>query len=83
MPTPASPIKTGLDLVRRDSTVTTLNCAGAIADAQGNGVTIVGTDGTVYAEGDSDYTVTVERYSDEADTSAMGTISAWEEHAAA
>ena len=70
-------------IVTGDSTLTALNCAGTVVDAQGRTVTIEGADGTVYAEGDSDYTVTVERYSDEADTSAMGTISAWEEHAAA
>lgn len=69
-------------VVTGDSTLTTLNCAGAITDAQGNGVTIVGADGTVYAEGASEYTITVTNYSTEADTSGMGTISSWEEHAA-
>ena len=46
-------------IVTGDSTVTTLNAEGTIVDADGNAVSIVGTDGTVYAEGSSPYTVTV------------------------
>ena len=70
-------------VVTGDSAVTSLSCAGAITDAEGNAVTIAGSDGTVYVEGTSQYTVTVESFSTEADTSAMGSISAWEEHAEA
>ena len=70
-------------IVTGDSTVTSLSCAGAITDAAGKAVTIRSADGTVYVEGDSQYTITVSNYSAEADTSAMGVISAWEDHAKA
>lgn len=35
---------------------------GDIQDASGKGVSIVGTDGTVYVEGDSEYTITAASY---------------------
>ena len=50
-------------IVTEDSVVTTLSCEGTIVDADGNTVSIVGTDGTVYVEGTSDLTVTVTSYS--------------------
>ena len=50
-------------IVTGDSVVTTLDCAGTLMDAEGNAVTVVGVDGTVYQEGDSAYTVTVENWS--------------------
>lgn len=50
-------------IVTGDSVVTTLDCAGTLTDAEGNAVTVVGADGTVYQEGDSAYTVTVENWS--------------------
>ena len=53
--------------VTGDSVVTSLQCAGEIVDAAGNAVSIVGTDGTVYVEGDSAYTITVSTYSAECD----------------
>ncbi len=56
-------------IVTGDSTLTSLSCSGTITDADGNTVTIQGTDGTVYVEGTSEYTVTVDSYSDSADTS--------------
>lgn len=55
--------------VTGDSTVTNLYNEGTIVDEDGNTVTIVGTDGTVYVDGDSEYTVTVTSYSEEADFS--------------
>ena len=61
--------------VTGDSTVTALECAGTILDSEGNTVTILGTDGTVYAEGTSSYTITVESYSETADVSGAGSIS--------
>ena len=48
--------------VTGDSTITSLSNAGTITDADGKTVSIVGTDGTTYVEGDSDYTITVRRY---------------------
>ena len=60
--------------VTGDSTLTALECAGSIVDDQGQSVTIVGTDGTVYVEGDSEYTVTVDSFTAEADTAGAGAI---------
>jgi len=67
-------------IVTADSTVTTLENAGTITDADGNTVSIVGTDGTVYVEGTSEYTITVTSYSTTADTTDAGTVSSYEEH---
>ena len=67
-------------VVTGDSMVTNLYCGGTIADDEGNSVTIIGEDGTVYAEGDSRYTITVGSWSDSADTSGAGAISVWEDY---
>ena len=48
--------------VTGDSVLTTLTNAGTIVDMAGNTVTIVGTDGTVYVQGSSQYTITVGSY---------------------
>lgn len=66
--------------VTGDSTVSTLSNAGTIVDDSGKTVTIKGTDGTVYAEGDSDYTITVDKYEDTADTSESDTIASWSDY---
>ena len=50
-------------VVTGDSVLTSLTNHGTIVDADGNTVTIVGTDGTVYVEGTSSYTITVSSYS--------------------
>ncbi|MCD8397143.1 MAG: hypothetical protein LUD12_08185 [Lachnospiraceae bacterium] len=68
-------------VVTGDSTVTSLSCSGTIVDADGNSVSVVGTDGTVYAEGSSAYTVTVESYSDSADTSGASTTDSFDGYA--
>ena len=49
-------------IVTGDSTLTTLSCEGSIVDEEGKTVSIVGTDGTAYVDGESTYTVTVESY---------------------
>lgn len=64
-------------VVTGDSTVSSLSCAGTITDANGNSVTVKGSDGTVYAEGTSDYTITVSSYSDAGDVSGASTSSEW------
>ena len=46
-------------IVTGDSTVSALHCAGTIEDNEGKTVTVKGTDGTVYVEGDSSYTIMV------------------------
>ncbi|MCD7821523.1 MAG: hypothetical protein LUG64_04850 [Clostridiales bacterium] len=66
-------------VVTGDSVLTGLQCAGTIVDESGNTVTIVGSDGTVYVEGTSAYTVTVESYSDSADVSGASSVDAWED----
>ena len=63
--------------VTGDSTITSLSNAGTITDADGKTVSIIGTDGTTYVEGDSDYTVTVGSYQDSADTSNSTAIDEW------
>ena len=63
--------------VTGDSIITSLSNAGTITDADGKTVSIVGTDGTTYVEGDSDYTITVGSYQDSADTSASTTVDGW------
>ena len=67
-------------VVTGDSTVTNLYNAGTIVDASGNTVTVVGTDGTVYVQGTSQYTVTVTSYSTSVDTSAAATADSWSDY---
>lgn len=62
--------------VTGDSTINgTLYLAGTLEGAQ-----VVGTDGTVYVEGDG-YTVTVGGFETTVDSSAAGTIPVWEDYA--
>ena len=63
--------------VTGDSTVTFLSNEGTIVDDQGKAVTIQGTDGTVYVEGDSQYTITTDSYSDSADQSGATALQSW------
>ncbi len=62
-------------VVTGDSTVSSLSCAGTITDEKGRSVTIKGSDGTVYVEGTSDYTITVSSYSDSGDVSGASASS--------
>ena len=57
-----------------DSTVSSLENEGTIVDSNGKTVTIQGTDGTVYVQGDSEYTITTGFYSDTADMSGATAI---------
>lgn len=66
--------------VTGDSTVSTLSNDGTVVDDSGKTVTIKGTDGTVYAEGDSDYTITVDKYEGTADTSDSDTAASWSDY---
>ena len=66
--------------VTGDSTVSKLSNAGIIVDDSGKTVTVKGTDGTVYVEGDSDYTITVDKYEDTADTSGSDTVASWSDY---
>ena len=66
--------------VTGDSTLTSLSNSGTIVDDKGNTVTVKGTDGTVYVEGESDYTVTVDSYSDKADLSGASSTTQWSDY---
>ncbi len=66
--------------VTGDSEITNLYNEGTIVDADGKTVSIVGTDGTVYVEGTSSYTITVEKYSDSADFSGAAEADSWAHH---
>ena len=66
--------------VTGDSEITNLYNEGTIVDADGKTVSIVGTDGTVYVEGTSPYTITVEKYSDSADFSGAAEADSWTNH---
>ena len=68
-------------VVTGDSTLTDLQCAGTITDENGNTVSVVGTDGTVYVDGDSEWTVTVESYEDTADLSGAAVSTTWNDYA--
>ena len=60
--------------VTGDSTVSALENEGTIVDSEGKTVTIQGTDGTVYIQGDSEYTITTGSYSDSVDLSGATSI---------
>ncbi len=59
-------------IVTGDSTLTSLWQAGTIIDEDGRTVTVQGTDGTIYVQGDSDLTVTTGTWSDTCDTRGAG-----------
>lgn len=63
--------------VTENSTVTELHCEGTITDEEGKTVTIKGTDGIVYVEGDSSCVVTTEIYEDSADCSGASSVTEW------
>ena len=65
-------------VVTGDSTLTSLQSEGSIVDSEGKTVTIAGTDGTVYVQGESSVTVTTST----ADLSGASEIDPWENHAA-
>lgn len=68
-------------IVTGDSVLTSLICEGTVADADGNSVTVVGTDGTVYVQGTGAYTVTVTNYSDTCDMSGAGGAGSFSDYA--
>lgn len=67
-------------IVTNYSTVTNLCCEGTITDADGNTVTILSSDGTVYVTGDSEYTITVESYSTTVDTTGASELVDFEDY---
>ena len=69
-------------VVTGDSVLTSLQCAGTVVDADGNTVSITGTDGTVYISGTSPYTITVQSYSTTPDLSGASTPDLWSDYEA-
>lgn len=67
-------------VVTGDSTVTSLYSEGTIVDEDGKTVTIVGEDGTKYVTGDSQYTITVEKYDTSADFTNASKSSSWSDY---
>ncbi|MCR5666705.1 MAG: hypothetical protein K6G01_07715 [Eubacterium sp.] len=67
--------------VTADSEVDDLYNAGTITDEDGNTVSIVGEDGTVYVEGDSSYTITVGSYSTDDKTSDAQEVPSYSDYA--
>ena len=65
-------------IVTEDSTLTSLYSEGNIVDESGKTVSIVGIDGTVYFNGSSEITVTVENYDDSCDLSGAASPSEWD-----
>ncbi len=70
-------------VVTGDSVLTDLQCVGTIVDENGAAVTIQNADGTVYVQGSSQYTVTVESYSTNVDLSGASSIDSWNDFAVA
>lgn len=66
--------------VTGDSEISNLYNEGTIVDVDGKTISIVGTDGTIYVEGTSSYTITVEKYSDSADFSGAAEADSWTNH---
>ena len=65
-------------VVTAASTLTSLECEGTIVDENGNTVSVVGSDGTVYVQGTSSYTITVASYSNTADVSNASVVDSWD-----
>ena len=66
--------------VTGDSTISNLYQAGKIVDESGKTVTIKGSDGTVYVNGDSTFTITVGTYSTTVDLSNAAKTDSWSNH---
>lgn len=66
--------------VTGDSTVSSIESEGSIVDADGKTVSIVGTDGTTYVEGDSEYTITTGSYSDSVNLTGATSEASWSDY---
>ncbi len=66
-------------IVTGDSVLTGLYNAGTVVDENGKTVTVQNSDGTVYVQGDSSYTVTVSAYDTAADLAGADAPVAWED----
>ena len=70
-------------IVTGDSRLTKLLSAGSILDGEGNPVTVMGEDGTIYVQGNSSYTVTVDSYDRIPDLSQACPLDSWTDFAVA
>ena len=59
--------------------ISSLYSQGQILDENGNSVSIVGSDGTTYVEGDSSYTVTVDSYENTVDLTEAAESASWDD----
>lgn len=66
--------------VTGDSILSSLSSEGKIVDAAGKDVTIQGSDGTVFVQGDSTYTITTETYNSTVDLSGAAQVSDWADY---
>ncbi len=66
-------------IVTGDSRLTRLSCSGSITDRDGKSVSVIGTDGRTFVEGNSRYTITVSSYDTEGDVSAASQASSWDD----
>ena len=66
--------------VTGDSTVSSIESEGSIVDVDGKTISIVGTDGTTYVEGDSEYTITTGSYSDSVDLTGATSEASWSDY---
>ena len=66
--------------VTGDSTVSSIESEGSIVEADGKTVSIVGTDGTTYVEGDSEYTITTGSYSDSVNLTGATSEASWSDY---
>ena len=64
-------------VVTEDCRIGSLQCSGAVIDAQGRSVTILGSNGTVYCQGEGSVTVTVDSYGNGCDLSGAGEGTEW------
>lgn len=67
-------------IVTGNSTISALSSEGTIIDEDGNSVAIQGNDGTVYEDGESEYTITVDSYQTTADTSGASVSASWSDY---
>lgn len=67
-------------IVTGNSTISALSSEGTIIDEDGNSVAIQGSDGTVYEDGESEYTITVDSYQTTADTSSASVSASWSDY---
>ena len=63
--------------VTKDSVLSVLSSTGTVQDPDGKSVTIKGSDGTVYVEGDSKIVVTVDTYDTKGDVSGASAATDW------